>query len=124
MENTKQSLENLTENLKLFDRMWCVYEQVYIGELIVIERDSRRYLSALIDSVQDDKMFIEAVGQINAVANSEGKGRQDFESNLLDLVRSLQIRQVAVQALSQRVIRAFSRMRTYTTKLDPEEVDP
>jgi hypothetical protein len=51
IENTKQSLESLTESLKLFDRLWCVYEQAYIGELIVIERDSRRYLSALIESV-------------------------------------------------------------------------
>lgn len=55
MENTKQSLDTLTDNLKLFDKMWCVYEQAYIGELIVIERDSRRYLLALIDTVQDDK---------------------------------------------------------------------
>ena len=51
MENTKQSLDTLTDNLRLFDKMWCVYEQAYIGELIVIERDSRRYLLALIDTV-------------------------------------------------------------------------
>jgi hypothetical protein len=62
MENTKQSLESLTESLKLFDRLWCVYEQAYIGELIVIERDSRRYLSALMESVHNEKDFIEAIG--------------------------------------------------------------
>jgi hypothetical protein len=108
MENTKQSLESLTDNLKLFDRLWCVYEQAYIGELIVIERDSRRYLSTLIESVQDEKKFIEAIGQINVVANPEGKGRQDFSAELLDVVRQLNIRQVAVQALSSRVTRAYA----------------
>lgn len=92
MENTNLSLESMTDNLKQFDRSWCIYEQAYIGELIVIERDSRRYLSALIDSVQNDKIFIEAIGQINAVANPEGKGRQDFSTELLDLVRSLTVR--------------------------------
>ena len=51
MENTKQSLDTLTDNLRLFDKMWCVYEQAYIGELIVIESDARRYLLALIDTV-------------------------------------------------------------------------
>ncbi len=75
MENTKSSLESMTESLQAFDRLWCVYEQAYIGELIVIERDSRRYISALTESVLNEKMFIEAIGQINAVANSEGKGR-------------------------------------------------
>jgi hypothetical protein len=37
-------------------------------------------------------MFIEAIGQINVVANSEGKGRQDFSTELLDVVRSLNVR--------------------------------
>lgn len=57
----------------------------------MIERDSRRYLSALMESVQNEKNFIEAISQINVVANPEGKGRHDFSVELLDVVRQLNV---------------------------------
>ena len=53
-ENTKLCLDKLKDILRAFDKLWCVYEQAYVNELIVIERDSRRFLLALIDGLASD----------------------------------------------------------------------
>jgi len=53
-ENTKLCLDSLKDILKTFDKLWCAYEQAYVNELIVIERDSRRYLLAIIDGLAND----------------------------------------------------------------------
>ena len=60
-ENTKLCLEKLRDILKAFDKLWCIYESAYVNELIVIERDSRRYLQAIIDGLNNDQIFIEAI---------------------------------------------------------------
>lgn len=52
-----------------FDAYWCLYEQAYIGELMVIERDARRFIYDLTDSVEDTASFVRAIGQLNSVAN-------------------------------------------------------
>jgi len=53
-ENTKLCLDKLKEILKTFDKLWCAYEQAYVNELIVIERDSKRYILAIIDGLAND----------------------------------------------------------------------
>lgn len=52
---------------------------------MVIERDARRFVSELIGSLANRTLFIKAIGQLNAVANLSGQGRQDFDPELLQL---------------------------------------
>ena len=49
-----------------FDQMWCLYEQAYIGELMVIERDAKRFVFDLVDSY-DSNSFIEAISKLSTV---------------------------------------------------------
>ncbi len=49
-----------------FDQMWCLYEQAYIGELMVIERDAKRFVFDLVDSY-DSSSFIEAISKLSTV---------------------------------------------------------
>lgn len=49
-------------DLQKLDSQWCIYEQAYIGELMVIERDARRFIYDLIDSLGNKAEFIRAVG--------------------------------------------------------------
>jgi hypothetical protein len=37
-------LANLKNQLQKFDSLWATYEQDYIGELMVIETDARRFI--------------------------------------------------------------------------------
>lgn len=76
-------LFQLKSMLTSFDAQWCVYELAYIGELMVIERDARRFIYELTESKDDSEKFIKAIGNINCVANTQGKGRQDFNPDLL-----------------------------------------
>jgi hypothetical protein len=55
-----------------FDAQWCKYELAYIGELMVIERDARRFIYDLVQSKEEPKEFIKAVALINSVANVQG----------------------------------------------------
>lgn len=45
-----------------FDTCWCIYEQAYVNELIVIERDARRFVYDLIENMSKKTDFIRAVG--------------------------------------------------------------
>lgn len=56
---------------------------------MVIERDARRFIYDLSESVNNTEYFIQAVANLNSVANVTGQGRQDFTSDLLYLVREL-----------------------------------
>ena len=67
-----------------FDEEWCDYEQTYISELMIIEKDARRYVVALKQSLEDEKAFIKAISDINPIANTRGHGRSDFEHKLLN----------------------------------------
>lgn len=37
-------LNNLMSLIISFDVLWCLYEQAYVGELMVIERDAKRFI--------------------------------------------------------------------------------
>lgn len=73
----------------MFDTLWCSYEQAYIGELMVIERDARRFIYELVSSLSNDSAFIKAVGLLNAAANVQGQGRSEFETSLLEKINSV-----------------------------------
>lgn len=88
--------------LEEFDITWVTYEQLYVVELMIIESDARRFVT---DAIEIDKdimsaevrerakgkimvdcpdynknrgKLIEIINKINAVANPEGKGRDDL----------------------------------------------
>lgn len=61
--------------IESFDRLWCKYESAYVGELMVIERDARRYLYDLCDNKDEPELFFAALGHLNSVANTQGQGR-------------------------------------------------
>ena len=47
---TLPSLYHLKAMMEEFDSHWCKYELAYIGELMVIERDARRFMYDLTES--------------------------------------------------------------------------
>ena len=87
--------------------MWADYERKYVGELMVIESDARRYVieSINLEAVlgqehmqvpamrqkfnEQRKALLQNICQVNAVANVEGKGRDDFDFALLEHSESL-----------------------------------
>ena len=50
---------------------------------MIIEKDARRYVVALKQALGDEKAFINAISDINPIANKMGQGRSDFEHKLL-----------------------------------------
>ena len=82
-------LYSLKSMLTGFDAQWCIYELAYIGELMVIERDARRFIYDLTECKDDTTKFIKAIANLNSVANTQGQGRQDFQPELLQLVMTL-----------------------------------
>ena len=92
----------LVEILAVFDKSYSDFEQFYIYELMVIERDARRFVSEAIcveqqmqlmeaklvqrgENVYENEAynelrseFIGLLAQINAVTNVNGKGRDDL----------------------------------------------
>ena len=89
-------------DLELFDQNWVTYEQLYVIELMLIESDARRFITEAIeiekeitsaevrerakgkimvdcsDYNKNRGKLIEIINKINAVANPEGKGRDDL----------------------------------------------
>lgn len=82
-------LYSLKSLLTSFDSQWCVYELAYIGELMVIERDARRFIYDLTNAKHNCKAFIKSIATLNSVANTQGQGRQDFKVELLELAMTL-----------------------------------
>ncbi len=68
-------LYNLKALMQSFDAQWCLFEQAYIEELMVIEKDARRFIYDLSESVNNTEYFIQAVANLNSVANITGQGR-------------------------------------------------
>jgi len=95
------------EALEEFDNNWITYEQLYVIELMLIEQDARRFIT---DAIEIDKEITSAevrerakgkimvecpdynknrsklisyINKINAVANPEGKGRDDLQPEIL-----------------------------------------
>ncbi len=107
VQSPKQ-LKDYQKALIEFDSLWCAYEQVYVGELMVIERDARRFIYDLVSSLHSEPAFIRAVGLLNAAANIEGQGRSEFDPALLLTAARLSSQSDKVLTLKQKVLAAFS----------------
>jgi hypothetical protein len=92
----------MRDYLEEFDVNWATYEQLYVIELMLIESDARRFITEAIelekeiasaevrerakgkimvdcpDYQKNRGKLIEIINKINAVANPEGKGRDDL----------------------------------------------
>jgi hypothetical protein len=90
-----------------FDENWVEYEKLYVIELMLIEQDARRFIQEAIDIEKEitsaevrerakgkimvectdynknRKKLVEIVNKINAVANPDGKGRDDLQVEIL-----------------------------------------
>lgn len=83
--NSKNGINDLKELIAKFDTCWVTYEQAYIGELMVIEHDARRFVRNLTAGSNDSPaVFLKVTGEINAVANVEGTGRKEFDIKVLE----------------------------------------
>ena len=146
-------MEKLKKLVAQFDELWTIYEQKYVYELMVIENDARRYIiesinleAALMILAQKGhstgydefdkqrKAMLGLICQINAVANVEGKGRDDFKWALMQTAESiLEIERhrkkdysKAVKELADRVKTSFNAYRVLMQKYQKniEIVDP
>lgn len=139
--------KRLKQMLVGMDELWTVYEQKYVTELMIIEGDARRFI---IDSInleivlgqefmqqppmiakfnEKRKEMVEFISQVNAVVNVEGKGRDDFDSKLLEQSEQLARRaghSRAANRLAHNVLASFNHyrqlMRQYMVNI--ELVDP
>ena len=98
MVKAQSQLEELKKCCLEFDKQWCLYEQAYIGELMVIERDARRFIYDLVGA-RSQTGFLRAVGSLNQVANVHGQGRADFDEELLEIAQQLNCDSKQVQLL-------------------------
>jgi len=55
---TIEEMEDLKTLIVRFDEEWCAYEREYISELIIIENDSRRFISGLKQALGNDRAFV------------------------------------------------------------------
>lgn len=96
-EEFTTDIEKLKKSVIRFDELWTIYEHKYVYELMVIENDARRFIiesinleAALIMLARkgqcagndefDEKrqVMLGFICQINSIANTDGKGRDDF----------------------------------------------
>ena len=106
-ESLVDIINEVRESLEEFDVNWVTYEQLYVIELMLIESDARRFITEAIelekeiasaevrerakgkimvdcpDYQKNRGKLVEIVNKINAVANPEGKGRDDLQSEIL-----------------------------------------
>ena len=106
-DNIKELKADLKRNLADFDKKWALYEEKYINELIEIEKQSRRYIFEGIELEKEmtqyetranirgkllynnteynhlRKKFVDLIANLNKVANTEGKGRDDLSVDIL-----------------------------------------
>ena len=101
----RETKDGLNTYLQKFDSAWANYEKNYILELMVIEADSRRYIQDAINAQTElsklessplDKAskqgelkkarykLVETICKINAVANVNGKGRDDLTYSIIE----------------------------------------
>lgn len=110
----------------------------------MIEKDARRFVADVISAdvfltqaerkgTRDEqaharKQVIDAIGRVNAVANIEGKGRDDFNENTLRNADRLVEQQntKAVSALARNVKTSFNAVRLLSRQFNNsiETVDP
>jgi hypothetical protein len=150
-----QITQEIATTLRQFDTKWVEFEQFYVLELMLIESDARRYITQSIDLEKElhlleireksvGRMVIESeeyhecrrqlvrlVGQINAVANIEGKGRDDLTVDILVYAESILRRSSSGQSravlhLSNQIRTAFTNIRSLLRRYEQniEIVDP
>lgn len=146
MIETQRLQQELEESLTFLDKQWSKYEKVYINELMVIESDARRLIVSAItqyqlisslegklkgkkDLRQARSSLIGLFCKINSVANTQGKGRDDFTLSILtkaeELIHQPPITQ-AVTRISQWIMESFQGLchllKQYSSNI--EIVDP
>jgi len=131
------------------------YEQLYVIELMLIESDARRFVTEAIEIEKEITSaevrerakgkimveckeynknrgkLIEIINKINSVANSDGKGRDDLEPDILlqaeGLCRRVSSNQSkAVRKLAEAIKKSFMNIRQLLRKYEEniEGVDP
>lgn len=148
-------ISEIRDTLEEFDLTWVTYEQLYVIELMLIEQDARRYITEAIELEKEiasaevrerakGKIMVECpeykknrsklvsiVNKINSVANSEGKGRDDLQPEILftaeQICRKVSSSQSkAVRKLAEAIRKSFQGLRTLLRKYEEniEGVDP
>lgn len=141
--------------LEEFDTNWVEYEKLYVIELMLIEQDARRYIQEAIDIEKEitsaevrerakgkilvectdfnknRKKIVEVINKINAVANPDGKGRDDLQADILfqseGICRRISSQQSkAVRKLAEGIRKSFQTLRALFRKYEEniEGVDP
>jgi hypothetical protein len=152
-QNFSDDLEQLSAVLQRFDELWCVYEQKYVFELMVIENDARRFIieSINLESIlcqphmsnalqktqfnEKRENLLQKICQVNSVANEEGKGKEDFKFQILltaeDLLKAKASKQcrgfsAAVKGLAVKVRDSYDAYRKLMHEYSEniEVVDP
>ena len=148
-------IEEIKSMLEEFDTNWVEYEKLYVIELMLIEQDARRYIQEAIDIEKEitsaevrerakgkimvecsdynknRKKLVEVINKINAVANPDGKGRDDLEADILfqseGICRRISMQQSkAVRKLAENIRKSFQALRQLFRKYEEniEGVDP
>ena len=148
-------IQELSYSLHIFDTHWVDFEQLYVLELMLIESDARRYIFQAIEIEKDmqsieskekamgrllaesreynqrREALVDLIGKINAVANVEGKGRDDLTLEILTTAEAFARRVFATQSqavlqLAEQIKQVFLTFRTLMRKYDKniEIVDP
>lgn len=100
-------INEVREAIEEFDVNWVTYEELYVIELMLIESDARRFITEAIETEKEilsaevrerakGKIMVDCpdynknrskliaiINKINAVANPEGKGRDDLQAEIL-----------------------------------------
>ena len=145
----------MTKALEIFDYNWASYEKLYVKELMSIEAEARKYITdaieiekqmqvlennekargrILLDSEEYDKLRTQLtshVSNINTVANSDGKGRDDLGVEILIAAEGM-LRRISpsqsksVRKLAENIRSSFMNQRLLFRKYDNniEVVDP
>ena len=138
----------LSSVLEDHDFDWTRFEQLYVNELIVIEKKARRLVSEAISYEKElqtiefrEKMkgkillssldsynsvrrhLVSLVAQINAVANVDGVGRDDLDLAILleaegVLRRVSKEQSKAIRVLAERIRNAFQELRNLLRKYE------
>jgi len=159
-EFSPSSLEPIKSEISLsleeMDLNWTKFERIYVSELMIIEKKARRLISdgILLEKelqtieirekmkgkillTTDDsynslrKKLVNMISQINSVANTEGKGRDDLQLEILleseGIIRRISKEQSkAVRLLAEKIRNSFMNIRLLLRKYDEniEMVDP
>eukprot|EP00742_Colponemidia_sp_Colp-10_P001722 GILJ01001844.1.p1 GENE.GILJ01001844.1~~GILJ01001844.1.p1 ORF type:complete len:525 (-),score=85.05 GILJ01001844.1:95-1669(-) len=151
--NLPQLKDDLCVCLEDFDFTWAMFEQLYVFELMLIEADARRYITEAIEMERDllllevrerakgktvleneeyhncRKRLVQHIGRINAVANQEGKGRDDLAADIMSAAEAILRRSApakAVRVLATKIRQAFQNLRHLLRRYEQniEMVDP